>query len=489
MGCEIFISYSRNDKSVVLPFVKQIGEAVGRNCWIDLKGIESGVEFEEVIIKAIDDCQVVLFMLSDSSLRSKWTKREVIYAEGEGKHIVPVIVEGNRLRGWFKFHFGNVDFIDIRSEEQKQKLVSNLRMWLGVEEEEVRRNATEAALLEAGQNKKNKLKRKIMHCFRHYWYLPLCLLIMCLFIFFLPPSDEKVIANALECYNQGEYRTARDYFLKLAEKGNPEAQNYLGRMYDEGHGVKQSDKDAVEWYRKAAGQGYAAAQFNLGKMYANGRGVLQSDKDAVEWYRKAAEQGDSTAQCNLGYMYDLGRGVLQSDKDAVKWYRKAAEQGDAYAQYNLGLMYAEGRGVQQSDKDAVEWYRKAAEQGYASAQNNLGFMFVKGRGVQQSDKDAVEWYRKAAEQGYAYAQYNLGFMYAEGRGVQQSDKEAVKWYRKAAEQGYASAQYNLGLMYAEGRGVQQSDKEAVEWYRKAAGQGFTDAKDRLKTIGMKKSEK
>ncbi len=138
MGHEIFISYSREDKATVLPYVKQISEAVGKKCWIDLNGIESGVEFEEVIIKAIDECQVVLFMLSDSSLLSKWTKREVIYAEDEGKRIVPVLVDGDRLRGWFKFHFGNTDFIDLRSEEQKEKLVNNLKTWLGVEEKKAR---------------------------------------------------------------------------------------------------------------------------------------------------------------------------------------------------------------------------------------------------------------------------------------------------------------------------------------------------------------
>lgn len=131
MERDIFISYSRNDKVVVLPYIEQISKALGRNCWIDLKGIESGVEFEEVIIKAIDECKVVLFMLSDSSLRSKWTKREVIYAEDEGKRIVPILVDGDKLRGWFKFHFGNVDFIDIRSDEQREKLIGNLRTWLG----------------------------------------------------------------------------------------------------------------------------------------------------------------------------------------------------------------------------------------------------------------------------------------------------------------------------------------------------------------------
>lgn len=173
MERDIFISYSRLDKEVVLPYVKQISEAVERECWIDLKGIESGVEFEEVIIKAIDECQVVLFMLSDSSLRSKWTKREVIYAEDEGKRIVPILVDGERLRGWFKFHFGNVDFIDIHSEEQKEKLITNLRAWLGgdeekedrVEREEDRRKAEKGT---AKRNSQDSVLKRIITWARNF---------------------------------------------------------------------------------------------------------------------------------------------------------------------------------------------------------------------------------------------------------------------------------------------------------------------------------
>lgn len=128
--CEIFVSYSRNDKSIVLPFIERISNEVGVNCWIDLSGIESGSKFERKIIDAIDASKIVLFMLSDSSLKSEWTEREVFYADGEKKRIVPILIDGNRLRGWFKFHFGNVDYIDIRSESQKNKLLQNLRTWL-----------------------------------------------------------------------------------------------------------------------------------------------------------------------------------------------------------------------------------------------------------------------------------------------------------------------------------------------------------------------
>lgn len=130
MEHEIFIRYSRHDKDMVFPFVEQINKALGVECWIDLEGIESGEQFESVIIRAIDSCKVVLFILSDYSLNSKWTKREVHYAEHQNKRIIPVVIDGKGLRGWFIFHFGTVDYIDIHSHEQCDKLLGDLRGWI-----------------------------------------------------------------------------------------------------------------------------------------------------------------------------------------------------------------------------------------------------------------------------------------------------------------------------------------------------------------------
>lgn len=94
---DIFISYSRQDQDIVIPFVKSIEQRFGPVCWIDLEGIEYGSQFEDVIVDAIDASKVVLFMLSDNSLVSKWTKREVTYAENEEKRIVPVVIDGKGL--------------------------------------------------------------------------------------------------------------------------------------------------------------------------------------------------------------------------------------------------------------------------------------------------------------------------------------------------------------------------------------------------------
>lgn len=139
----IFISYSRIDKNSVFPFVRRIEQELNTICWIDSEGIEGGSQFEEVIVNAIDESKVVLFMLSDSSINSMWTRREVFYAEDEGKKIVPIVIDGKGLRKWFKFHFGNVDYIDIQDEEQCDKLLNNLASWIGVKRMSKKNNSTE----------------------------------------------------------------------------------------------------------------------------------------------------------------------------------------------------------------------------------------------------------------------------------------------------------------------------------------------------------
>jgi TPR repeat protein len=71
-------------------------------------------------------------------------------------------------------------------------------------------------------------------------------------------------------YERGDYATAFEEMLPIAEQGDANAQFNLGFMYDNGEGVPQDYAEAVRWYRLAAEQGNAFAQVNLGIMYANG---------------------------------------------------------------------------------------------------------------------------------------------------------------------------------------------------------------------------
>ena len=168
-----------------------------------------------------------------------------------------------------------------------------------------------------------------------------------------------------------DYTKAMKYCRIAAERGNADAMNDIGVMYEKGQGVTKDYAEAVKWYRKAAEQGLDWGQNNLGYMYRYGYGVTKDYEEAVKWYRKAAEQGLAMGQSNLGTMYEMGYGVTKDYEEAVKWYRKAAEQGNAIAQYNLGVCYQYGKGVTIDLTQAKYWYEKAAEQGDEDAKERL----------------------------------------------------------------------------------------------------------------------
>lgn len=90
----------------------------------------------------------------------------------------------------------------------------------------------------------------------------------------------------------------------------------------------QGDAEAVTMYRKAAERGNADAQVFLGAAYYNGQGVPQNPAEAVKWFRKAAKQGDEGGELGLGISYYHGQGVPLDYSEAAKWFRAAAEQGN-----------------------------------------------------------------------------------------------------------------------------------------------------------------
>ena len=124
---DVFISYSRKDFDEVNAFVEMLKQRIPTlNIWFDIDGIESGDEFDEKIIDAIENSFCVIFALSDHSLQSKWTKDEVMYAKNIGIKVIPVLLSGATLKGWFLFKFGRVDYIDLQDEKQMKKILTNI---------------------------------------------------------------------------------------------------------------------------------------------------------------------------------------------------------------------------------------------------------------------------------------------------------------------------------------------------------------------------
>lgn len=96
MAYDVFISYSRKDTKTADEICSAL-TAAGLTFFIDKEGIEAGQNFPEVLADAVDSSTVFLFLASQNSFRSKFTRGEVTYAFNH-KHsgtIIPYIIDGS----------------------------------------------------------------------------------------------------------------------------------------------------------------------------------------------------------------------------------------------------------------------------------------------------------------------------------------------------------------------------------------------------------
>ena len=141
MKYDIFISYKRVDKDKVFPIKYFIERNTGYNCWIDLDGIESDAQFADIIIKAINNAEVFLFMYSNThskieNFEEDWTVREINFAQIKKKRIVFVNIDDSPLSDYFNFRFSTKQQVAATSDVAMKKLCADIKQWLRNEDEE-----------------------------------------------------------------------------------------------------------------------------------------------------------------------------------------------------------------------------------------------------------------------------------------------------------------------------------------------------------------
>lgn len=499
---KIFISYKRDDKDIVFPIVEEIKNRTGVECWIDLEGIESGDQFQNIIIDAIEKADIMICMLSKKYIapyrdeltgeiipkKQSFPEKEVMYALSENKRIIPISIDGTRVSDckWLKFNCGGLDSIEWSIEEQRQKFLKNIVTWTNKPCHDVHQEQAQIMNDSGPSNSEKKYdSQKSSECNNLPEEECSCIL-----------TDKKstspnILVKAYnkdkegarngcakaqydlgDCYLDGvcvkqSYKKAAKWYKKAAEQGFAPAQYKLGICYSKGIGVTQSYNEAFKLFQKAAVQGETDAQYNLGLCYYNGEGVTDYPEGALKWFKIAAEKGHIRAICKLGDMYKYGTGVDISYKKTIKLYRQAAELGDAEAQYELAYCYYHGHGVAKSYKKYEEWLIKAGEQGYLEAQTDLAWYYYASH-----PELAAKWFHKASAQGDAESKYQLGSLYLKGEGVEPSYENAFNLFLSAAFQGNEDAQYELGQLYELGKGVEQSRRKAKKWYKLAAKNGI-----------------
>lgn len=92
--------------------------------------------------------------------------------------------------------------------------------------------------------------------------------------------------------DRADYGTALKVWMNAAQDGDPDAQYYVGVLYEKGAEGQPHYAKAANWYRQAADRGVRRAAVNLGRLYEQGLGVEKNQSEARKWFAKANGAGD-----------------------------------------------------------------------------------------------------------------------------------------------------------------------------------------------------
>ncbi|MDD2598149.1 MAG: C39 family peptidase [Kiritimatiellae bacterium] len=146
-------------------------------------------------------------------------------------------------------------------------------------------------------------------------------------------------ADGNEKVKSKDYAAAARKFLEGVNAGDPASMDYMGWLYLEGLGLRQSTLIAEGYFREAAAGGSAQACRNLGNIFYDGRAAEPSVTQAIHWWQLAADRGAPRAAFSLATILYCGIEVERDQERALKLWRQAAQNGATSSA--VALIYAQ----------------------------------------------------------------------------------------------------------------------------------------------------
>lgn len=114
----VFISYSSRDIELVQKITRML-EDMKVPFWKAPEMIPAGSNYAREIPKAIQNCEVFLLILSQSSQNSVWVEKEIDSAICYRKTIIPIKIDDTPLNDLFRFYLNNVQTISYFNSHEK----------------------------------------------------------------------------------------------------------------------------------------------------------------------------------------------------------------------------------------------------------------------------------------------------------------------------------------------------------------------------------
>jgi hypothetical protein len=129
MAHDVFISYSHVDKATADAACATL-ERNGVRCWIAPRDITPGDEWSAAIVKAIDQCRVMLLIFSASANDSRQIRREVERAINAGVTLMPVRIENVAPTESLAYFMSTVHWLDAMTppiDTHLQRLAESIK--------------------------------------------------------------------------------------------------------------------------------------------------------------------------------------------------------------------------------------------------------------------------------------------------------------------------------------------------------------------------
>lgn len=108
----IFMSHSSRDADKMVLLANRLEER-GFTCWLAPRDIPMGNEFAEQLVKAIEDCDLMLVLLTEHSNNSQHVVREINHAVDRRKPILPVIIGDFPLSKSMQYYLSHTQWLVI----------------------------------------------------------------------------------------------------------------------------------------------------------------------------------------------------------------------------------------------------------------------------------------------------------------------------------------------------------------------------------------
>lgn len=315
-------------------------------------------------------------------------------------------------------------------------------------------------------------------------------------------SKELAFLYLTAKYVSQSFNKSAFYTLQGINQGDITSNIWLGRYYEKGLGVQQSDEKAFKCYKEVADAGYCIGCLFIGYCYENGIGVEKSPETSREYYKKAIGKDNLEAAQLLERLGEKEKSSHNNKlaelyfQESFLNFRVLAETGDLQAILKVGECYREGRGIAKSQEVASYYFDKAAQiiekecASHPLDPNNpedardLSTLDLKRR-AESGDPTGqydfakalltagysplyIHYLQLAANQNHLQACFELGSNYdLGGRGLPCDAGKAAYYYQKAASLGHTYAQYQMGIFSEHGFGIPQSFEKALDFFKKA----------------------